>query len=65
MDIEELPGHAAEDDDGEGAEQAVGEPVLPARLPPGDDRGEEDAGGQERRRRPEDRQLHVPGAYRL
>jgi hypothetical protein len=65
VDVEELPRHAAEDDEGEGPEQGVGEPVLPARLPPGDDRGEEDASGQERGRRPEDRQLHMPRAHQV
>src|SRR5512135_656015 len=51
----------AEDHDRERAEQRVGQDVLPPGLPAGDDRGEEDAGGEERRGHPEDRQLHVPG----
>ena len=34
-------------------------------LAPGDHRRQEDAGGDERGRHPEDRQLHVPGAHQV
>ena len=46
------PSQAAEDHDGERAEQPVGEHVLPARFAAGDHRREEDPGREERRRRP-------------
>ncbi len=47
--------------DGDRTEQAVGQPVLPLRFAPGDERRQEDPRGQERRRRPQQRQLHMPG----
>ncbi len=60
--VHQLTDHGAEDDHGQGTQQAVREPGLTARLAAGDDRCEEQAGGQERRRRPEDGELDVPGA---
>ena len=39
--------------------------LLTARLAPGDHRGQEDAGGEERGRHPEDRELDVPGARQV
>ena len=65
VDAAELADQAAEDDDGERREQPVGEPVLAARLAPGDHRRQEDAGREERGRDEEDRELHVEGAARL
>ena len=48
------------------ARRATGRRACPAaRLAPRDHRGEEDAGGHERCRDPEDRQLHVPGAHQV
>ena len=64
MDPGQLAEQASGDDDHQRAEEEVGEHVLAAwLLASGDHRGEEDAGGQERRDHPEDRQLHVPGAH--
>ncbi len=55
------PHQRADDDDEQRAEQPVRQPRLPLGFAAGDDRGEEDAGGEERRRGPQQRQLHVPG----
>ena len=52
----------AHDHQGDRAEQAVGQQVLPLGFSSGDDRRQEDRGRQERRGRPQQRQLHVPGA---
>ena len=65
VDVEQLADHAAEHDHRKRSQQSVGEPRLPARLPPRDDRREEEPGGQEGRRGPEDRQLDVPGAHQV
>ena len=62
VDAAELAAEAPDDDDHERAEQTVREQVLVARLVTGDERSEEDAGREERRRHPEDRELDVPGA---
>ena len=55
----------AEDDDRERAEQGEGELALVLRLAAGDHRRQEDPGGDERGRDPEDRELHVPGAHQV
>ena len=65
VDAEERADQRAEDDHGEGAEQQEGELALAARLAPGDHRRQEDAGRDERRGDPEDRELHVPGAHQV
>ena len=65
MDPEERPDQRAEDDDGERAEQRERELALVARLAPRDHRRQEDPGGDERRRDPEQRELHVPGAHQV
>ena len=52
-------------DDGESAEQREGELALVPRLAAGDHRRQEDPGGDERGRHPEQRQLHVPGAHQV
>ena len=55
----------AEDHDGERAEQREGELALMLGLAAGDHRRQEDAGGDERRRDPEQRELDVPGAHQV
>ena len=49
----------------ESPEQHEGELALTARLAPGDHRREEDTRRHERRRDPEDGELHVPGAHQV
>ena len=65
VDPEERPDQRAEDDDRERAEQRERELALVARLAAGDHRRQEDPGGDERRRDPEQRELHVPGAHQV
>src|SRR5918995_134546 len=64
-DAEPLPDEAPEHDDRQSPEQREGEPALPSRLSSGDHGHEEDAGGEERGRHPEDGELHVPGAHEV
>ncbi len=45
--------------------EPVGQNVLICRLVTGNERREEDPRGQKRRRYPEDRELHVPGAGKV
>src|SRR5215218_2294812 len=52
---------SAEDHNSQGAEQPGGQALLAPWRAARDHRGQEDAGGEERGRRPEDRELHVPG----
>ena len=65
VDAEERADQRPEDDDRERAQQREGELALVLGLAPGDHRRQEDAGGDERGRDPEDRQLHVPGAHQV
>ena len=57
-----LAAQAAEDDHRQRAEQHGRQQSLAARLAPGDQRRQEDAGGEVRRRHEEDRHLEVPGS---
>ena len=54
-----------EHDDGQRAEQREGELALVPGLAPGDHRRQEDPGGDERGRHPEQRELDVPGAHQV
>jgi hypothetical protein len=65
VDAEERADQRAEDNHRERAQEQEGECALPLRLAPGDHRSQEDAGRHERRRDPEDRELHVPGAHQV
>ena len=62
---EERPDQRAEDHDRQRAEQRERELALVPGLAPGDHRRQEDPGGDERRRDPEQRELHVPGAHQV
>ena len=57
-----LAGQAADDDDHQRRQQHEGQEPLAARLAPGDQRGQEDAGGQVGGGHEEEGQLQVPGA---
>ena len=62
---EEGADQRAEYHHGQRAEQHEGELALSPRLAPSDHRREEDAGGHEGGRHPEQSQLHVPGAHQV
>ena len=61
VDGQRLADQRAEHHHRDRAEQHVRQQALTARLAAGDERHQEDAAGQKRRRSPEQRQLHVPG----
>ncbi len=65
MDAEIGADQRPEHDDGERAEQRVRQRPLMPRLTARDHRRQEDAGGDERRRDPEQRKLDVPGAHEV
>jgi hypothetical protein len=65
VDAEERSDQRSEDDDGERPEQGERELPLVLGLAPRDHRSEEDAGGDERHRHPEQGELHVPGPHQV